>query len=238
MFSASFIDSLPGDGLLAFDAVCREFAEFDAAHEKDPAASRHNDYVTALSLLLALSQKHPNIAQSIPGLGDGNALADLNAIRHTFFLTADFVTKKLKQRTLNEFLNSNRERFTEILAGAVLYEFSDDDYKRVQVLINELRDLISKSTEFAEKHQHRLLRRLERLQSELHKEMSDLDRFVGFFFDIGPRLGQLGKDVKPLFDRLIEFSKIIASLMSVTDKLPEPKLDKLLGLKPPADESD
>lgn len=237
MFSASFIDSLSGDGLLAFDAVCREFAAFDGLHKED--WSEHtSDYELALALLTALSEKHPNIAQTASAVLTGHAASNIKAVRIAFSNTANFVADRLRQRTANELLESNRERFKQMLAGAVLYDFSDDDYKRVQILINELREIISQSTEFAEKHQYRLLRRLERLQSELHKEMSDLDRFVGFFFDIAPRLGQLGDDVEPLVKRLNELSQIIVRLISVTDKLPAPKLAKLLGMNPAADESD
>lgn len=236
MFSASFIDSLSGDGLLAFDAVCREFAAFDGLHKED-RSEYHSDYGLALALLMALSEKHQDMAQPILGLS-GDARDDIAVIRQAFSDTAEFVAGRLQQRTVNELLTSNCERFKQMLAGAVLYEFSDDDYKRVQILINELREIIAQSTEFAEKHQYRLIRRLERLQSELHKEMSDLDRFVGFFFDIAPRLGQLGDDVEPLLKRLDELSQIIVRLISVTDKLPAPKLTKLLGMNPAPDESD
>ena len=44
----------------------------------------------------------------------------------------------------------------------------------MQHLINELRDQISKTEALEQEHQQRLLHRLERLQAELHKKMSDL----------------------------------------------------------------
>lgn len=235
MLSASFIDSLSGDGLLAFEQICREFEEFDAAHKEDPPASRHNDYLMFLSGLMALSLKHPNIAQSMPGVA-ANPVSDIANVRTSFANTSKHVTNSLRQRSANDFVNSNRDRFEAMMAGVGLYVFPDDDFGRVQKLISELREIISKSTEIAEGHKFRLLKRLEKLQVELHKEMTDLDRFVVFFFDIGPKLGQFGKDTEPLTKPLIELAKIIAGVMSITDKLSAPKLDKLLGLKPPSDD--
>jgi hypothetical protein len=50
-------------------------------------------------------------------------------------------------------------------------------------LINELRDELSKESELDEAHKQRLLKRLEALQKELHKKVSDLDHFCGLLGD-------------------------------------------------------
>ena len=42
--------------------------------------------------------------------------------------------------------------------------------------------------------------RLERLQSELHKTVPDIDRIWGMFEEAGVMLGKFGKDAKPLVD--------------------------------------
>lgn len=75
--------------------------------------------------------------------------------------------------------DQNRERFTALLGQQFHYFLSDADLARIQTLVNELRDEISRSTKLAEDHRKRLLSRLERLQRELHKRISDLDRFYG-----------------------------------------------------------
>lgn len=78
-----------------------------------------------------------------------------------------------------------------------------------QTSINELRDLISGSEVIEENHKQRLLKRLERLQSELHKKMSDLDRFWGFVGDAGVVMGKFGEDAKPFTDRIKDIMNIV-----------------------------
>lgn len=91
---------------------------------------------------------------------------------------------------------------------AFAYEFSEGDLDRIQTLINELREHISGSNLFEQEHQQRLLKRLEKLQSEMHKKMPDLDRLWGLVGDAGVALGKFGTDAKPIVDRIKELTKI------------------------------
>jgi hypothetical protein len=69
--------------------------------------------------------------------------------------------------------------------------------------------LIFGSEVIEDNHKQHLLKRLERLQSELHKKMSDLDRFLGFVGDAGVVMGKFGKDAKPLTDRIKDIMNIV-----------------------------
>ena len=92
----------------------------------------------------------------------------------------------------------------------VFYEFSDDDFSRVQTLLNGLRDLLTKSKDFEEDHRRRLLKRLEVLQSELHKKMSNFDKFWGFFIDSGIALTKFWENAKPFRDDIKEIIEIVS----------------------------
>lgn len=124
---------------------------------------------------------------------------------------------------------SFREKFRVGLGKTFLYEFSQGDLVEVQGLINELRGLISESKDLDQNHKQRLLRRLEQLQSELHKKMSDLDRFWGLIGDAGVVLNKLGNDAKPIVDRIREISQITWKTQSRAEELPSnadfPKLE-------------
>ena len=71
-----------------------------------------------------------------------------------------------------------------------------------------------------DKAAQRLLVRLEKLQSEMHKKVSDLDRFRGLIGDAGVVLGKLGKDAKPIVDRIKEVADIVWQTQSRTEELP------------------
>jgi len=92
--------------------------------------------------------------------------------------------------------------------------------------VDELREEIQSSKLFEDKHKSRLLKRLEKLQSEMHKKMSDIDGFWGLVGDAGVVLGKLGKDSKPFVDRIREISDIVWRTQSRAEELPS-------GTQPP-----
>ncbi len=124
---------------------------------------------------------------------------------------------------------SLRSRFRTSLGSGFVFEFSQGDLDRVQELLNQLRTLFSAGTSFDEEHRQRLLRRLEKLQSELHKKVSDLDRFWGLIGDAGVVIAKLGNDAKPIVDRIREITEIVWQTQSRTEELPSgtkfPQLD-------------
>lgn len=81
--------------------------------------------------------------------------------------------------------------------------------------------MINNAKGLEDDHKRRLLKRLEKLQSELHKRISDLDRFWGLIGDAGVMLRKLGNDAKPIVDRITELANIIWRAQSRAEGLPE-----------------
>lgn len=129
-------------------------------------------------------------------------------------------------------VESLRTHFKAFLSSGFSYEFSQGDLERIQVLINQVRDLISNSNGLEIEHQRRLLARLEKLQTELHKKVSDLDRFWGLIGDAGVVLGKLGQDAKPIVDRVKEIADIVWQTQSRAEELPSGTQIPLLTSKP------
>jgi hypothetical protein len=121
---------------------------------------------------------------------------------------------------------SIRDQYKAALKSNFAYEFSHGDLERIQDLINELRSQIVNVSALENTHKQRLLSRLEKLQSELHKRVSDLDRFWGMIGDAGVVLGKLGNDAKPIVDRIREIADIVWRTQSRAEELPS-------GTKPP-----
>jgi len=115
---------------------------------------------------------------------------------------------------------SRQEAFSTLLGRAFCYNLSDADSKRIQELINELRGLITDSPKFEEDHRRRILERLERLQQELHRRISNLDRFYGLIGDAGVLLGKFGTDAKPFVDRIREIVEIAWRSQAAAEQLP------------------
>ena len=130
-----------------------------------------------------------------------------------------------------------RSKFRASLGVSFAYEFSQGDLDRVQQLINELREHISGATHLEDEHRQRLLNRLEKLQGELHKRVSDLDRFWGLVGDAGVVLGKLGKDAKPIVDRVREIADIVWRTQSRAEELPSGTQLPVLENSPNKDET-
>ena len=125
-------------------------------------------------------------------------------------------------------ISAYKNRYQTALKTSFAYEFSQGDLDRVQVLVNELRNKISEMTSLDPDHKRRLLKRLEYLQSELHKRVSDLDRFWGMIGDAGVILGKLGNDAKPIVDRVREISEIVWRTQARAEELPSDSPSPLL----------
>ncbi len=129
-------------------------------------------------------------------------------------------------RTLSDsHLNSQKiddlkRKYLNRIGSTFSYEFSDGDIDRIQTLITELRDVINKDERFSENHKQRLLKRLEELQSELHKRMSNIDRLWGFMGEAGVAIGKFGNDIKPFTDRIQEMLTITWRAQARAEELP------------------
>ena len=113
-----------------------------------------------------------------------------------------------------------KRSFERKFGKGFLYQFSDGDLKRIQTLINELREIISKTEALDEDHRSRLLKRLEKLQSELHKTVSDLDRFWGLLIEGSVVLKKIGENAKPIVDRIQEIVNIVWRVQARAEELP------------------
>ncbi|WP_145306051.1 MULTISPECIES: hypothetical protein [unclassified Pseudomonas] len=146
------------------------------------------------------------------------------------------VEAKLRIDTNQRKLDQMKNHFSVTLNNAFGYEFTDGDLKRIQQLLNELREMVSANTELDADHKQRLLKRLEEMQREMHKKVSDLSRLYGLIGDAGVMLGKLGTNAKPLVDRIKELAGIAWTAQARAEELPSGSDHPMLGndSEPPA----
>jgi hypothetical protein len=206
MFDDSFVNELPEDPLLATKEICEHFFKFHNYTISRGLTNANEEYLKAYGLLELYLLEHDEELKEffyfehleITGSNTKNIINYFKDI-HNKILT--IYNKKI--------ISKHKSRYSIELGKLFSYEFSESDHDRVQQIVNELRDLISKSNYFEEDHQARLLKRVESLQSELHKKMSNLDRFWGLVGDAGVVAGKFGKDAKPLVDIIRELAEIV-----------------------------
>ncbi|MBY6081359.1 hypothetical protein [Ruegeria arenilitoris] len=103
-----------------------------------------------------------------------------------------------------------------------LVRLSKDQVEEIEEHINEARQKIRSSDAFEEKHKRRLLNRLEKLQAEINKKISDLDVMLAGVTEVTAVAGQSAKNLNPVVDL---FKKIFTIAEGETDEplgLPAP----------------
>lgn len=176
----------------------------------------YEEYLEGYALLQSIFN-NTNVESNVKKVNfDGEKDTDCKNLLNYF----SQIRKEYATLSTNLKLETLSKKFTDKLGAGFIYEFTQGDIDRIQTLINELRGEISNSELFSEEHRNRLLRRLEKMQSEVHKKMSDIDRFWGLVGDAGVVMGKFGKDSKPIVDRIKELAEIVWRTQSKAEELP------------------
>jgi hypothetical protein len=208
MFDEKFVKELPDDILKAQLIICEHFrtvfGTFKTTTEQENCCLRAIAFVQVFVGIHSLDLKVPNFDISA---------SEANNIQRTRVFFRDWkstVKAKLKILQRADTYETAKDYYASMFGKGVFYEFSDDDFSRVQTILNNLRDLLTKSEDFEEDLRMRLLKKLEALQSELHKKMSNFDRFWGFFIDSGIALTKFWENAKPFRDDVKEVIQIVS----------------------------
>ena len=88
--------------------------------------------------------------------------------------------------------------------------------------IKEARSKIRKSDAFDEKHKQRLMKRLETLQTEIHKKISDKDVFLAGVTEVTAAAGKSAENLNPVVDLFRKIFQITDERSSNPLQLPAP----------------
>lgn len=197
-------DTLPHD---PFDAVTYVRAGFDEIRSFGEAgAGTAGDFHTAYlsfyalwrELMLLYGQDMAEVAFST------DKTENMARIAAAIEKSSQAILPKLVARSFDTISSE----FKEKIGGKFYYELSEEELSTIQSLLNELREHIAKSDELDARHKRRLLKRVEDLQRELHKEVSDFDHVWGLLVESAAYLGDAGEKAKPIIDRLRDLKDI------------------------------
>lgn len=229
LFEASFIEEIENEPLLGLQNACEfTLTKLEEFNYGDEWTNEEHELLLEAYFFISFVIKNFDISIDckLPTI-EANIVSNCLEIR-------DYITnvkELINEKTILLRIESYSNRYENVFKNTFAYEFSTGDIERVQELINELRTNISSLETLDQSHRQRLLKRLETLQSELHKRVSDLDKFWGLVGDAGVVLGKLGKDSKPIVDRIREIAGIAWNTQSRAEELPSnssnPMIDNL-----------
>jgi hypothetical protein len=205
-------------------AICG-YALDEVEIQPDWTQETHSLLLEATALILSLQEQSliPHM-RDVPSL-DGSMGYVCNQLRA--FLGD--IQQELVGQSSAQKLESMKSRFSITLANGFSYEFTDGDLQRIRTLINELRELIIANGELDDGHKRRLLKRLEKMQAEIHKKVSDLDNFYGLLVEASVVFKKVGENAKPIVDRIKELTSISWSTQTRAENLPSGSEPPMLG---------
>lgn len=220
------MNETPESAIVDIIDIAHKLVNEELSKNKKWSKSEYNILIETIALIGALIESNGFDAKLFVSTLSGNAQQDcqkmleyINGIKHAFFVKAE----KIK-------IEQYKNQYKSVLKSSFAYEFSQDDIDRIQTLINEIRKHITGMDNLSDDHKTRLLKRLEKLQSELHKRLSDLDKFWGIVIDAGVILNKLGKSAtKPIVDGIKEISQIVWSAQTRAEGLPSNSAYPLLN---------
>lgn len=213
-FKATILEDLPDDPRLFSRHLFNDFKAFDDSFSPTEKTFHYDEYLTAFSLLKALSEVL-GYRMTLPELSDDISI-NIGRIIRSFAENQTFFVAAYTDYTAEQFRAALQNRY----GFNYLYQFTDGDLETIQKLVDELRSLILSSELLSENHKQRLLKRLEKLQSELHKKMSNLDKFWALFGEAGVMIGKFGNDVKPIVDVVYKIIMIVWRTQAIAEGLP------------------
>ncbi len=227
MFDAESIRNLPADDDEAILHVCDAVLRLYLGKVKSHPGKYYDELADVLAFFIVFAQSR-SLKYNFPNLDANQAVVSERAVIEFLKKQANEARARRKRKVGEEEFLRFQEKYAAMFSGGLLHEFTESDISRIQELINELRGLITDASGLEENHRGRLLRRLEKLQAELHKKVPDLDRFYGLVGDAFEVVGKLGKDAKPLVDRFREILELVWKAQARVAQLPLTSLKKLL----------
>ena len=221
---SAIIDNIQSDPLWAAIETC-QFVLSETVESPSWGPSEHEILLEGYALITAMEDAGLLSFNTSAGYIEGERADACAALSHFF----GRVRAELEQQLAGHKLESLKRKFAGIITATFAYEFTEGDVTRIQTLINELRDLIAANDELEDQHKRRLMKRLEKLQSEMHKKMSDLDHFYGLTVEGSVMLKKVGGNLKPIVDRISEITKITWATQSRAEDLPSGSEPPMLG---------
>ena len=230
LYDDNFVMSLPQEN--GFEAILKALHVLFRHDEGELSSITPEDIFESRALVLALVELHNLRFPQEVSFPNWRTTTDSETVKNVLTVIQQFCTEQLHSQQSDE----KKRDFAILLRAAFSYRLSHADTERIQVLINELRDLISENEKLKEDHRRRLLERLEKLQRELHRRLSSLDRFYGLVGDAGVLLGKFGRDAKPFVDRIREIVEIVWRAQANAEDLPASARPALLTTDKPSDD--
>ncbi|TAJ80179.1 hypothetical protein EPO44_18755, partial [bacterium] len=136
MIDDNFVKNLPQDPVLAAGEICRKVVQ-TWEQQGSSAVNIYEEYLSALGIFSALAEVY-GLKFELPEL-TGDRSQNIQQIYSFMRTIGTDIEKEIAKLTVQRV----RDEYVAKIGRGFGYEFSDGDLKKIQELINELRNQIS-----------------------------------------------------------------------------------------------
>ncbi len=224
-FDDSTYKNLSDVPLVALFELCEEFLDRTKHYDGGKDNNHHltfGHWMTAYSAIQLFADEYALPQLEDLTISDSTERA-VTEIHETIDRLHSAITDIALQARLNKAITDARtlaqKKHADHVRSSFAYTFTDNELDTIHTQLTALAVQIEKSELFEDKHKQRILDKLDALQAEIHKRMTTLDRFWGFFSEAGVMLGKFGNDIKPLTDRIVEVGRIVTGAQARAEGL-------------------
>jgi len=226
LYSEKFIEKILSekDKNLAIVKICEQYLFNQANISEDRE-------IEACTFLLAYAKKHDfeSIINEIESIKDGDlTFGDLDFDAHedeNRILVKGLILKIRKNYDKKVQVTKYTDIFESKINDRFTYKLEDKEIDSIQDLLNKLRDMIYSSNEIEDEHKRRLLEKINQLQTELNKEISDFDKFLGLMMETATTFGKAGEAAMPFIKLIHKLQEVLGPIIRRNKSLPKDSAD-------------
>ncbi len=225
MLDEAFVANLPPETDEALILICKAYTNWSTQVKPADRVAKYVEYVDAFSFLVAFG-KARSVTMTPPNLDACDRASSISGID----LFVQTVMRDAVTRVGAEYQDRTVNKFSKLLEAAFFYEFSRDDLSRIRAIVNELKNEIWKTDDLDDNHKARLRLRFEKLLQGLNERRSDLDCYLGLIGEAAVLTAKLGRDARPLVDRIRLILGIALKVQAKSEGVPARGLTRFLAL--------
>jgi hypothetical protein len=190
IYTPDRLSKLPKDPMAGLVSICDLFVLVDESNNENGEGDV-NDYIEQYSMLRAYCKRfgYNYSLDDIP-LESNNVIGFIRTMFAHVSSEARIETQKIKAQKFESF-------FDNYFSAEVGFELTDGDISEIHRLTSDLRSRITQTLVLDEKHKQRILSRLESMQAEIHKKLSDFDRITGTMYEVLSVIKKAGESAEP-----------------------------------------
>lgn len=213
--SQDYILKLPNDRNFAVLQIGRDLMGLWESFSSDDDELHHQDtFIDALALL-QYYEREKEIDYPFEQISTSDP-----SWTHSLYSIIERMLKELEQVERESKLSRSQNKIAMLMGEQFCYTFTDGDLKKLERLISELKKTVEATEEIDSDHKSRILKRLNELENELSKTVSNLDRYYGLLVEANILVSKIGNTSKPIVVLIRSVIDIVWSTQSNAEELP------------------